>query len=214
MLYRIIALSIVLGVLLLIWNFTSAMENTNGAPPLEWGERMLNEITINSLIQRFGEPTAQETAVYGYDGLGRVRLSFGGIFSATLVDSADEALSFAHAEDELFQYFDFGERDTPLTDKDRSLLLYVYELRWMDPQLPGPRETRIGDALYNVAEKFSSQETAADGTTIRVLTESMPVSTLKFTIYDEESLYGEYLTYEFTGGVVIAIAQGSYSTGE
>jgi hypothetical protein len=120
----------------------------------------------------------------------------------------------ASEENENPGYFEFGERDVQLTEADRALPLSVVDLRWTDPRLPGPRDTRTGESLAAVSAKFSAQEEAADGTPIRILTEEEAASTLTYRVYDPDSLAGEYLTYDLTNGVVTAIAQGLYTTGE
>ena len=134
---------------------SSAAANVSSAPqtpgtPLRLGEIVINNLSVDDIAARFGAYDRAETAYYPFPGNGchYIRLFYPGLVVELESYFEDGRYSFGGGR------FEYGERDNPLSETDRSLPMWVVNIVWTKHDLAGPRGIKIGDSQAAVRAKY------------------------------------------------------------
>ena len=197
---------------------------------LQLGENILTEISVNGLVERYGPYAKVETAFYEGNGSSYVMITYDKMV-VELINNG-QPLSFTPEDG---AGFDFGEKQNELTDSDKAMDLTVQTVLWTDPQILGPRRTKVGDTTDSVMEKFlDKSDQFTDGTVYKLTDElegypegepqndgaaitpwlgQMAIDmtaneALSYYIYEEDWYTCQYTKYYLNDGVVAGIEQG------
>lgn len=165
--------------------------------PLAADEITIESLSINELIERYGEPLRYETAYWPGNASAYVHFVYDDK-AVTLMDSGC-ALSFAQDSPE---GFDFGDKDISLTDGDRTLTLPISGFLWTDDTI-ALRGIYVGDSLQTVKSRFFDESIQYnDGMTLYWV--------------EENGALGQYLQYDENKqltGITYADSYLYYGTG-
>jgi hypothetical protein len=139
--------------------------------PLQLGEIIINDVSVDDIVARFGVYTRYETAYYPFPGNGchYIRLFYPGLSIELESYFEDGRYSFGGNR------FEYGERDNPLSETDRSLPMWAVNILWTEHDLEGPRGIKIGDSEAEVRAKYLDLSARYnDGKTLYALADVHP----------------------------------------